>query len=194
MGVGDQLTLGQAARAAGGWAWAEEALYGVVGRWARRSRPPRAKLYLDAASQHHAWRAELWRQELGGRLVQAYGGPGPGPAEVVRPFSPASQALVDALSALEDDLGAVAAYQRVALARAVHEYRRWQGRLSPAPDGPLYRAIGFALADTMADWAEGAGALAELLGEGAADGAAKAAAACARADLAVAGAEVVFGG
>ena len=186
-----QLTLGEAARAVGGWAWAENALYEVVGGWAGAAAEGGPKLYLEACSQHHAWRAARWRDELPGRLVQAYAGPGPGPDEVTRPFSPASQALVAALSDLEGDSGRLAAYHRVVLGRAVHEYRRWEAKLSPVSDRPLARALGFALSDTMADWATGAGVLAAMSGPGLAGPAADA---CARLDVVLVGSEVVFGG
>lgn len=188
---GGQPTIRQAARTVGGWAWAERALYEVVGRWVASCQAPPLKVYLDTASQHHAWRAQLWREQLGGRLVQAYGGPGPRPYDVEQPFSEAVSRLLDRLCSLTGDVERAAAHNRVVLARLTCEYRSWQERLSPVADRPLDRVAGFALADAAADWAQGAAVLAELMGEGDVDGAAGA---CAEVERLVAGRGPVFGG
>lgn len=190
-----QLTMAETARAAGGWVWAERSLFEVAGRWVRTTAAPAAKLFFDSASQHHAWRARLWEQELGGRLVQSYG-PGPGPEEVSQPFSPASRALVEVLGSLEGDVERMAAYARVVLARTVCEYRWWQGKLSPVSDRPLARVIGFALADASADWAEANSVLTRLLGGAGreTDPIGRAGVAVADVERAVMGEGLVFGG
>ena len=66
------LTIEESARQVGAWAWAESQLYEVVGSWVPSTAWPAAKVWLGAASQHHAWRAQLWHERLAGRLVPAY--------------------------------------------------------------------------------------------------------------------------
>jgi len=56
----------------GAWAWAESRLYEVTGSWVASTAWPAAKVWLGSASQHHAWRAQLWHERLPGRLVPAY--------------------------------------------------------------------------------------------------------------------------
>jgi hypothetical protein len=191
--LANHLTITEAARVAGGAAWAERELYEVVGQWARSSSWPAAKLYFDAASQHHAWRGRLWQEQLGGRLVQAHGGPGPSPADVERPFAAAGGLLTKSLGMLEGDVARAAVHCRVVLARCVVEYRALAPRFGPPAGGSLARALSFALADAAEDWAQGTALLAELL-EGTADGAEQAASACAEAERSLIGQGPVFGG
>lgn len=188
------MNLGEAARAAGGCAWAERSLFEAVGRWVPTCESAAAKLYFDAASQHHAWRAQLWEDQLAGRLVQAYGGQGPGRDDVLRPFSEAGALLVKALGSLDGDVERAAAHVRVALARSLYEYRRWAERLSPASDAPVARAISLAAADASADWAAGGALLADLLEQASGDGPTRAAGACAEVERLVVGQGLVFGG
>ena len=53
----------------GAWAWAELSLYEVAGAWVASSLRPSAKIYFDACSQHHAWRAQLWQQLLPAQVL-----------------------------------------------------------------------------------------------------------------------------
>lgn len=169
--AGQPVTIEGAARAVGGWAWAEATLYKVVGGWAASCSGPVAKVYLDSASQHHAWRADLWQRELGGRLVQAYGGPGPSPADVTGPASARAEELVAELALLEGDVERLAAETRIALPALISEYRRYGERLSTASGRPLARALRFAMVDAVADVEEGEALLGRLMeGEGAAQG------------------------
>ena len=73
------LTIEESARMVGAWAWAESHLYEVVGSWVPSTAWPGAKVWLASASQHHAWRAQVWYERLAGRLVPAYPGAGAGP-------------------------------------------------------------------------------------------------------------------
>lgn len=191
--LADHLALDQAARVAGGAAWAERGLYEVVGQWVRSSSSSAAKVYFDMASQHHAWRARLWQEQLGGRLVQAYGGPGLRPDQVERPFGPASQCLTKHLGALEGDVARAAVHCRVVLARSINEYRALARRLGPPAGAPLARALSFALADAAEDWAEGSALLTALL-ESTLEGADQAATACAEAERPLLGQGPVFAG
>ena len=100
----------------GAWAWAELSLYEVAGAWVASSLRPSAKIYFDACSQHHAWRAQLWQQLLPAQVlpfgaVRAGAGPGAleasaaatstaGPATgVVRPFSDGAREMMDGSAA-----------------------------------------------------------------------------------------------
>jgi hypothetical protein len=179
------LTIEQMARAVGSATWAERRLYEIIGSWVPSTEGAGAKVYFDSCSQHHAWRAQLWEDRLPGRLVQAYATPSA--AEWVRPVSPGAEALIKALSGLKGDMGLkgdsgrlgdggrlgdsgrlgdigrLAAYCRVVLARTVADYRAWEHRLSPSSDGPVTRALGFALSDAQADWARGTALLIETM-------------------------------
>jgi hypothetical protein len=69
------LTIEESARLISGWQWAEARLYEVVGAWAPSALGAAAKIYFDACSQHHAWRARLWEERRRGlptHLVPAY--------------------------------------------------------------------------------------------------------------------------
>jgi hypothetical protein len=166
MRTAEPLTLEQAAKRAGAWAWAEASLYEVLGGWARTTEIAAVKLYFDSCSQHHAWRARLWHERLAGRLVQAQPGslPQPPPGLLGPPSRPVEQAL-EALSALKGDVGRLAAYCRVALPRASNGYRRWLRACNPCADAPVERTIKIVLADVQADWQDGCDLLVGLLDE-----------------------------
>ena len=192
MATGSPLTIGQAARRAAAWEWAEGRLYQVAGSWARASAAASCKLYFDSASQHHAWRARLWHERLRGRLVQAYsagadGGPAVQPlGQAGPPSSDAEQAAL-ALLSLEGDAGRVAAHCRVVLSRSVAGYRAWQEVCGPSADRPIARALGMALADVVADWQEGSKLLSLLLDRGGGPALKEAVSASAGADAALFG-------
>ena len=171
---GQPLTIEASARAAGAWAWAERSLYEVVGGWVGSTSSADAKVYLDACSQHHAWRAQLWLERLPARLVPA--GPGAPAAEVVAPQSGGAEEAMGVLAALEGDAARLGAYCRAVLPRCAVAYRGWQERCSPATDRPVARVVTLALADVMADWQEGAGVLLGLLEGPSGDEAARSAA------------------
>jgi len=157
------MDLDESARRAGAAGWEEQRLYEVVGGWVEPASAPRAKVYFDSVSQHHAWRASLWRERLPARLV-ARPAPAAGPmAPLLRPSSEAAAAALDALAALEGDAARLGAYCRVVLPRAVVRYRQWQRACSPVSDRPVLRVLGLALADVVADWQEGCEVLAEVL-------------------------------
>jgi hypothetical protein len=158
---GTPLTIGESAALAGGWAWAEASLYEVVGGWARSTTSPAAKVYFDACSQHHAWRAELWQERLPARLVAT----GAGARDLSKPLSNGAAQVIEALSCLEGDVGRLAGYCRVVLPRTVVAYRSWQRRCTSSSDRPVARVLGFATDDVLADWERGSALLVELLDE-----------------------------
>ncbi len=168
MAIADPLTIEESARLVSRWEWAEARLYEVLGGWAAVAMGPAAKIYFDVCSQHHAWRARLWEERRPGL-----------PAHLVPEYDGARTAI-DELTALTDDVGRLSAYSRVVLPRVILGYRSWQERCSVAPDQPVARALGFALADVMSDWERGSALLtAHLSGEGAEVGAVSAASALA---------------
>ena len=166
------ITMKETARRVSAWAWAEGRLYEVLGAWAADPGCAACKIYFDACSQHHAWRARLWRERLSGPLVPAHGGGGtPSSASGATPGgggppSGGAEAAAKALIGLEGDVRRLAAYCRVVLARSLVGYRAWQGACGEASDRPVARALSFATADVMADWQEGEGLLVVLLSEG----------------------------
>jgi hypothetical protein len=175
------LTIEQAAARAGAWAWAEGRLYELVGAWAKAPGSARCKLYFDSASQHHAWRAQLWRDRLAGRLVQAHGeGLPQAPPGLLGPPSRPAEDAIEALAAMSGDAARLSAYCRVVLPRVASAYRAWSTGCSA--DRPVARALSMALADVICDWQEGSAILVEVLDSGADAAVAEAAEALARAD------------
>jgi hypothetical protein len=173
--VAAALSIEQSAHLVGAWAWAEGRLYEVIGSWVPSTVWPAAKVWLGSASQHHAWRAQLWQQRLPGRLVPSYpaanaGAPAPGttaaPAtELVRPGSTAAEAALAALGRLSGDGARLGAYCRVILPRTVVAYRSWQRRCKASSDRPVARVLALNLVDVVADWQEGSEVLTDLLGQ-----------------------------
>ena len=173
------LTIEESASLVVGWEWAETRLFEVVGGWAPTAHSPAAKLYFDACSQHHAWRARLWEEHRPG--LPAHLVPGPGragppvhgpplhepPVHKLAVHEPAvAELAVHELAGLADDAGRLAAYCRVVLPRTVFGYRSWQERCSSVSDRAVARALGFALSDVLADWERGSALLAvHLSGE-----------------------------
>jgi hypothetical protein len=153
------LTIEESATLAGGWAWAETSLYEVVGGWARSTTHPSAKVYFDACSQHHAWRAQLWQERLPARLVATRAAA----SDLLKPLSDGSPQVMKVLSCLEGDIEQLAGYCRVVLPRTVVAYRSWQRRCTDASDRPVARALGFATDDALADWERGSALLVDLL-------------------------------
>jgi hypothetical protein len=164
MAIAERLTIEESARLVGRWEWAEARLYEVVGGWAPVAAGPAAKVYFDVCGQHHAWRARLWAERRPGL-----------PSHFVHDYDSATTAI-DELTGLSDDVGRLSAYCRVVLPRIVLGYRSWQERCSPVPDGPVARALGFALADVISDWERGSALLAAYLSGEAAEAAAVSAA------------------
>jgi hypothetical protein len=157
--AGPPLSIGQSAALAGAWAWAEASLYEVVGGWVRSTSHPSAKVYFDACSQHHAWRAQFLQERLPARLVATSASA----ADLSKPFSDGAAQAMKALSCLEGEVERLAGYCRVVLPRTVVAYRSWQSRCSHASDRPVARVLGFATDDVIADWERGTALLVELL-------------------------------
>jgi hypothetical protein len=178
------LTIEESGRLVEAWAWAESHLYGVVGSWVPSAAWPAAKVWLSSASQHHAWRAQLWRERLPGRLVPAYPAandgalpPDGGPAVdsgwatgglpvtgPVRPGPEGAEAALALLGRLQGDGARLGAYCRVILPRTVVAYRSWQRRCTASSDRPVARALALNLADVVADWQDGSEVLTDFLG------------------------------
>jgi hypothetical protein len=160
------LTIEESARMVGAWAWAERRLYEVVGAWAPSTAYPAAKVWFASASQHHAWRAQLWQERLPGRLVPAYPGPdGMAVSDLVRAGSAGAEAALTALARLKGDGARLGTYCRVILPRTVVAYRSWQRRGAASSDRPLVRVLALNLVDVVADWQEGSEVLTALLDE-----------------------------
>lgn len=177
------LTIEGSARLICRWAWAERRLYEVVGGWATSAVAPAVKIYFDACSQHHAWRQRLWDERRPGL-----------PAQMVPSYEGTATAA-DALAPIEGDVECLSAYCRVVLPRIVVGYRSWEGQCSLPSDRPVARALGFALADVMADWERGSGLLAgSLMGAGADDASGAAANASRQVDRLLARQDLVPGG
>jgi hypothetical protein len=157
--AGPPLTIQESATLAGAWAWAEASLYEVVGGWARSTTHPSTKVYFDACSQHHAWRAQLWQERLPARLVATRAGA----SDLLKPLSDGAAQVMKVLSCLEGDVERLAGYCRVILPRTVVAYRSWQRRCTDASDRPVARVLGFANDDALADWERGSALLVELL-------------------------------
>lgn len=162
--TGLRLTIQESARTAGAWAWAELSLFEVVGAWVGTALRPSAKIYFDACSQHHAWRAQLWQQILPAQPLPAASSPdavegttsGPlPPAGLVKPFSDGALTAMQVLGRLEGDMAVLGAYCRVVLPRMIVGYRSWLQRCSSSSDQPVARALGFAMADATNDWERG---------------------------------------
>jgi len=151
------LPMSSSARWAGAAAWTEQALFEVLGGWAGSSSAPQVAVYFDSASQHHAWRAQLWLERLPARLTGASG-----PDLVRAPWGGAAEAL-RGLSELDGDVERLAAYCRVVLEWAVAGYRRWQRLCSPAADRPVLRVLSLVVGDSVADWQDGCSVLAEVM-------------------------------
>jgi hypothetical protein len=177
------LMIEESARAVGAWAWAESSLFEVVGAWVASTDSPSAKIYFDACSQHHGWRAQLWRSLLPPAGAPFYpseaGLAGPrrasaeGSSSSTGPLSPASTsgdqvveapggwstATMRALAQLDGGAERLGAYCRVVLPRISVAYRSWQARCVPSSDRPVARVLGFALSDVLGDWEQGAAVL-----------------------------------
>jgi hypothetical protein len=168
------LSIQESARTAGAWAWAELSLFEIVGAWVPSARRPSAKIYFDACSQHHAWRAQMWQQVLPAQPLPAASSPGPvdkttpepsagHPAEFVKPFSDGALVAMQMLGELEGDVALLGAYCRVVLPRLIVGYRSWLQRCSSSSDRSVARALGFALADTTNDWERGSAVMLRYL-------------------------------
>jgi len=157
------MTLGEAARLAGGHRWVEGRLFEILGGWVASTAEVDAKLLFDRHSQHHAWRADQWWDRLPlladvdrDALVVA-------PSAAV---ADAVDALAEVAAARSEVAGAVtrlAGVYRVALPRLARAYQRHRSQSSPASDGATIRTLDLLLPDVAADWREGEFLLQKLL-------------------------------
>jgi hypothetical protein len=144
------VSLVEAARVVGGYAWWEERLFETLGAWVPVVPEAEVKLRLAADSHHHAWHASLWRERLPElREMQ-------GQQFVVAPAErPGSAAFVAAVGAAPTTIEKLVGVYRVALPRQVATYQRHLDRASAVADGPTIRALELVLADELADWRRG---------------------------------------
>jgi hypothetical protein len=155
------LTLEDSAFGPSFWAWAERSLYEVLGSWVVTTPAPDAKIYFDACSQHHAWRAAAWQE----RLPPSYLAPAQlGEMTSVGPV-PAVERAMAAMAPIEGAAERLAAYVRAVLPHVVVAYGRWRSRCAPSADRPIARTLDRLLADVVADWQEGEAVLQGLLGD-----------------------------
>ena len=172
----EPITIEESARLVGAWGWAESRLLRGHRRLGALGLTP------GGARSTSIRAASITLGELGcGRN----GGPACPPT-----FSPdygESGPAMAGLAALMGDVERLSAYCRVVLPRVVVGYRSWQRRCSATGDQPVARALGFAVADALADWERGCGLLEGYLGdEGAGHAAVAAAGATAEIDQLVA--------
>ncbi|MGC8626547.1 MAG: hypothetical protein ACP5VR_03155 [Acidimicrobiales bacterium] len=136
------LRLQQSAARCNSWARAEGDLYEVVGGWVATTAEPGAKIYFDACSQHHAWRAAAWRERFPANEVGIGG------------LSRAASTAL-AQNAQGGDIERLAVYCRAVLARAVVAYESWREECVASSDGPVIRTLDMVKADVLADWRSG---------------------------------------
>ena len=140
-------TAGGLAERLGGYCWAEQQLFGLLGGWAPLVAEPDVKLALAEQGDHAAWRAQRWYEVL------PTAPPGPD-ALVTGPDGVA--AAIDGLRAAELSTPArLVVSHRVllpALAAAVRAHLDWSSSVGEAPVG---RVLRICLDDLLADWVSG---------------------------------------
>jgi hypothetical protein len=163
------VTLDEAARLAGGFAWAEARLFEVLGAWVATTPEPEVKLMLDRHSHHHAWRAEQWQDRLPAVAGIEH-------EKLTIALSPAVEAAYRELAGLETTVQRLAGAYRFALPRLATGYATYRVEGSLVSDGSGLRTARIVEADIESDWHEGELALQHLIGQsggGAADTAAQ---------------------
>jgi hypothetical protein len=136
------------ARRLGHYAWVEQRLFEVLGALVAGGCPAPVGVCCLAHAQHHAWHAELWRQQL----PNASGFPA---EELVVAPGEALAGLMNELCQPGHAQQALGATYRVALPRLVVAYSAHLGTSRMVSDGPVRRACELVLADESRDWREG---------------------------------------
>jgi hypothetical protein len=148
--VTERFLLRESARRLGHYAWAERRLFEVLGAWAGDTADPAARPLLARHAAHHAWHADVLRQQL----PRARGFDS---ESLVAPPNPAAGQLFAVLAgfgpaATTARLGG--AY-RVVVPHLGQAYLYHLDRLVPISDGPTMRWLRLLLRDELADWRAG---------------------------------------
>jgi hypothetical protein len=159
------LTLRQGGELVVAYQAVESALFGLAGRWSAEPGSPGAQLYFFAASQQHAWHAELWAARR--PMASGLGAPGCGlDAEPARSLLETLGALGEGGSFEERSVRRLSGWCRVLLPRLAVTYERHRQRAVPSADGPLLRALRHVLMDVHESWTAGEGLLQSELATG----------------------------
>lgn len=151
------MTLDEAARLAGGFAWAEARLFEMLGAWVPTTAEPEVKLMLDRHSHHHAWRAGQWQDRLP-VLAEV------DPESLTVAPSPALEAAFGELAGLETTVQRLAGAYRFALPRLAAGYATYRVEGNLVSDGSGLRTARIVEGDLESDWHEGELALQHLMG------------------------------
>lgn len=135
-------------------AWAEEALFGLLGAWAAEGSPAMAAAMADRHSMHHAWRAQQWRERLpvladldpNSLVADGHG------------LGPAIETLVG-----QSSLAQLVGVYRGLLPRLVALYRSQERLLVEPSDSSAIRTLQLVYPDLVRDWMEGESCLQELI-------------------------------
>lgn len=153
------LSIEATARLVGHYQWIEMRLFEVMGGWVQTVDNLEVKHLLATQSQHHAWHAELWHQQLPDLRELA-------PEQLVVPPNDRLTTFVEALAEPGGADGAtetLVGIYRVLVPRLVAAYSRHLEAASALTDGPTIRVLELVLRDEMDDWREGEILLQSLL-------------------------------
>lgn len=153
------FTVEEHAARMGHYRWAEQQLFEALGHWAGIAPEPEVALRLGTHCHHHAWHADLWRDRIPTRGAEH-------PDDLTAPANDAMVRFVAALvepAATERTIEKLVGAYRVFVPHLVVAYRYHQQRTNEATDAPTVRTLRLALADELADWAEGELLLQSLL-------------------------------
>lgn len=144
-----------AARTVGGWCWAEQRCFEVLGSWVRDTEHAAAKTMLSIHSRHHAWRAQRWAE----LLPRAYSS---SPDELTTAPGALDRAVFDELARLATVGLRMQGHYHVVYPALLMAYRTSPIVMSPISDAPALRAIRIILSDGQHDLAEGLALIREL--------------------------------
>ncbi len=143
-----------AARIVGGWCWAEQRCFEVLGGWVRDTDHAGAKQMLARHSRHHAWRAQRWAE----LLPRAYSA---SPDSLIAPGVD-DEAVFDALAALDTVGLRMQAHYHVVYSALLMAYQTSPVVMSSLSDAPALRAIRIILSDGQHDLTEGLALIGDL--------------------------------
>lgn len=149
--AGTSFDLEATARLVGHYQWIEMKLFELMGSWVQAVDDLEVKQLLATQSQHHAWHAQLWRQQL--PEVQQW--------DSERRVAPSNEELVAFVDALaepdgpEHTIERLVGIYRVLVPRKIAAYTRHLHAASAVTDGPTVRVLEVILRDEMDDWRDG---------------------------------------
>lgn len=138
------------ARVAGAYAWTEQQVCTLLGRWASDTESPRVAAFVGARCHTHAWHADMWRQRIPAI-------PGVSADDLV-------VAPDDALAMLIAEIGSAPAHKAiervvgmygVLLPLLVSAYQAHLEAISADTDGPTVRTLTLVLRDAVDDLNDG---------------------------------------